>query len=158
MRKLNKEAKKILIENQRQFERDAGAKRASYLKLVFWFNKLNRLARKYKCDLVAVPRKDSVDFSYKYTDGFSKSKYFKPAFRPTVGLWKNPKEFFNSLKNSLPKNWEIERAALFICVPCFKTGRIVRKNFYKEIGISTYCDYQIFKTSEVKSEKADKIR
>lgn len=150
MRKLNKEAKKILIENQRQFEQENGLKKVSYLKLMFWFNKLNRLAKKYKYDLVAVPHKDRADFSYKYTDGYSKSKYFKPAFRAVVGLWENPKEFFNLHKNSLPENWKIEKAALFICLPCFKTGRIVGKNFYKEIGISTYCDYQIFKTSEVK--------
>ena len=158
MRKLNKEAKKILIENQRHFEREDGAKKVSYLKLMLWFNKLNRLARRYKCDLVAVPYEKRVDFSYKYTAEYSKASYFKPAFRPAAGLWKNPKEFFDLHKNSLPENWEIEKAALFICVPRFKDAKIQRRNFYKLIGPSTYCDYQIFKTSEVKSEKADKIR
>lgn len=156
MRKLNKEAKKILIENQRHFEQEYDAKKVSYLKLMFWFNKLNRLARKYKYDLIAVQYEKRSDFSYKYTDRYSKSSYYKPAFRPSVGLWENPKEFFDLQKNSLPENMKIENAALFICVPRFKEAKIQRRNFYKLIGPSTYCDYQIFKTSGVKSEKADK--
>ena len=158
MRKLNKEAKKVLIENQRCFEQEENEKKTSYLKLMFWFNKLNRLARKYKCDLIAVPYKKRADYSYNYTDGYSKSKYFKPAFRPAAGLWENPKEFFDLHKYSLPENWKIEKSVLFIVVPRFKEARIQRRNFYKLIGPSTYCEYQIFKTSEVKNEKADKRR
>ena len=49
---------------------------------------------------------------------------------------------------SAPEGRKVDKAVMFIVIPRFKTGRIVRKNFYKETGPTTYCDCIVLKTSE----------
>ncbi len=147
MRKLNKEDKRILLENQKEYYECHEMKPdVSNFQLRLWFHKLNRYAKKYNIDLIAIQHKDIEWYSYKMD--FGRSNRYKPCLRPYTELWKNPKRVMKSLHLSAPEGRKVDKAVMFIVFPRYKTGKIVRKNFYKEIGPTTYCDYVVLKTSE----------
>ena len=64
MKKLNKEDKKILLENQKEFyEYNKMEPDVSNFRFRLWFHKLNRYAKKYNIDLIAVPNKEIDSYS-----------------------------------------------------------------------------------------------
>ena len=147
MKKLNKEDKIILLENQKEFfERNKIKPNVSNFRLHLWFHKLNRYAKKYHIDLIAIPHKEFNDYSYQIELG--KANRYKPMFRPNTELWQNPKRAMKRIFFSAPAGRKVDRAALFIAIPRYKNERIVRKDFYMEAGPTTYCDFVILKTSE----------
>lgn len=147
MKKLNKEDKKILLENQKEFyEQNKMEPDVSDFRLRLWFHKLNRYAKKYNIDLIAIPNKERDDYSYQMD--FGRSNRYKPCFRAYTELWNSPKMAMKHLHLSAPEGRKVDKAVMFIVIPRFKTGRIVRKNFYKETGPTTYCDYVVLKISE----------
>lgn len=147
MKKLNKEDKKILLENQKEFyEYNKMEPDVSNFRFRLWFHKLNRYAKKYNIDLIAVPNKE-ID-SYSYQIDFGRSNRYKPCFRAYAELWENPKRAMKRLHLSAPEGKKVDKAVMFIAVPRYNAGRIVRRNFYKETGPTTYCDYIVLKISE----------
>lgn len=147
MKKLNKEDKKVLIENQKYFYEENKAKpQISNFQLHLWFHKLNRYAKKYNIDLIAIPHKEWDDYSYQIDLG--KVNRYKPIHGTNREIWSYPKRAMQRIHLSAPAGRKVEKAVLFIMVPYCKTGRIVRKNIYKDVGPSTICDYAIMKTSE----------
>ena len=62
MKKLNKEDKKILLENQKEFyEQNNIEPDVSNFRLRLWFHKLNRYAKKYNIDLIAIHIKSTLE-------------------------------------------------------------------------------------------------
>jgi hypothetical protein len=108
--------------------------------------KLRVFMKKYNIDLIAIPNKE-ID-SYSYQIDFGRSNRYKPCFRAYTELWENPKRAMKRLHLSAPEGRKVDKAVMFSAVPRYKTSRIVRKNFYKETGPTTYCDYIVLKTSE----------
>ena len=147
MKKLSKEDKKILLENQKWFYEDNKIKpQISNFRLRLWFHKLNRYAKKYHIDLIAIPHKEFNDYSYQIELG--KANRYKPVCGTNREIFQYAKRAMKRISMSAPAGRKVEKAALFIMIPYCKTGRIIRKNIYKDVGPSTLCDYVILKTSE----------
>ena len=129
MRKLTHLDKQILISNQKIFEaQDSKRKKAHFL----WFKltKLNKLAKKYNIDLYAISVASKKDYVFRWTDKSGEEKFYQPMFRPSSGVWSKELNIFKHLRESVPKG----RIVFFIYIPYLDGGRIVRKNFYKEVG------------------------
>lgn len=144
MRKLTHLDKKILISNQRTFElEDPKRKKAHFL----WFKltKLNKLAKKYDVELYAVPNVPKGSFKtyiFNYKNKKGEDAVYQPAYRTTTSIWSKDDNFlFKHLREGV--GLLDKRIIVFIVLPYFDGGRIMRKNFYKETGPCAYLDFLV---------------
>ena len=140
MRKLTHLDKQILISNQRIFElEDLKRKKAHFL----WFKltKLNKLAKKYDVELYAIPKEFHKNYVFNYKNKKGEDAVYQPLCRTTTGIWTKDKDLFlfKHLRESCPD----KRLIVFIALPYFDGGRIVRRNFYKEVGHCVYLDFLV---------------
>jgi hypothetical protein len=138
MRKLTYLDKKILIANQRIFEaQDLKRKKAHFL----WFKllRLNKFAKKYNIDLYAIPSASSEEYVFHWIDKSGKEKAYSPIFRYSSGVWSKELNIFKHLRETAPNG----KIAFFIVIPYFEGAKIMRKDFYKEVGPCAHIDYLI---------------
>lgn len=141
MRKLTHLDKQILITNQRLFElEDSKRKKAHFL----WFKltKLNKLAKKYDVELYAVPKESEKTYIFNYKNKKGEDAVYQPLYRPTTSIWTKDKNLFlfKHLREGMGPS---TRLIIFIVLPYFEGGKIMRKNFYKEVGPCAYLDFLV---------------
>lgn len=138
MKKLTYLDKKILITNQRLFELEEPTRKKAHF---LWskLSHLNKLAKKYDIDLYAIPSASKKDYVFRWIDKSGKENFYPPMFRPSSGVWSKELNSFKHLREDCPKG----RIIFFICVPYFDGGRIIRRDFYKEVGPCADTDFMI---------------
>ncbi len=140
MKKLTRLEKQILISNQRIFElEDPKRKRAHFLWLKL--TELNKLAKKYDVDLYAIPKESEKTYVFNYKNKKGEDSTYQPLYRTTTSIWVRDDNFlFKHLREGVGPS---KRLIVFIVLPYFDGGRIMRKNFYKEVGPCAHLDFLV---------------
>lgn len=123
MKKLTHKEKRILKANQKNFEKHQNLKKIYFLG--HHLRKLNSLAKKYDVDLYAVSIELKDTYSFQYSENKSYTPYFKTFTYPNL---------IDTIRTASNLN---KKAALFILVPYFKTGKIKDKP-------AVYCDFLVY--------------
>lgn len=166
MRKLTLKDKFILIENQRYIEAKTESKEISIIKLLVWFYKINKTAKKANIDFYAVPARELHDYGFEYETG----KFYHPVCRITKGTWYDPERQFGKLRENIDKVRNGSRIVSFLVVPFMekdpakeelnkyeaalfeKVSDNTEESFIGETHPGCYYDWQIFKIGS-KNEK-----
>ena len=140
MRKLTRADKKILIANQRRIEKDARSLRVSIFKLWFWFHKLNKVAKKYDVNFVAIKGDEMRSYSYAYKkpneNGELEDKDYKPMCRLTPGLWSYPEKYYKCLRENIDNARGHVHLVVFLTVPCVDINKVKLVGFEDNEGSS----------------------
>lgn len=157
MRKLTLKDKFILIENQRYIEAKTESKEISIIKLLVWFYKINKTAKKANIDFYAVPAGELHDYGLEYEPG----KFYHPVCRLTEGTWYDPERQLGKLRVNIDKVRDNSRIASFLVVPFMekdpaeetlskyeaalfeKISDDTEESFIGETHPGCYCDWQI---------------
>lgn len=166
MRKLTLKDKFILIENQRYIEAKTESEEISIIKLLVWFYKINKIAKKANIDFYAVPAGELHDYGFEYETG----KLYHPICRITEGTWYGPERQFGKLRENIDKVRNGSRIVSFLVVPFIekdpakeelnkyktflfeKISDNTEESFIGETHPGCYYDWQIFKIGS-KNEK-----
>ena len=159
MRKLTLKDKFILIENQRYIEAKTESEEISIIKLLVWFYKINKTAKKANIDFYAVPVKDLHDYGFEYKTG----SFYHPVCRITEGTWYDPERQLGKLREKIDRVRNNSSIASFLVVPFIekdpaeeelrkyesiiseKTPDNTEDSFVGEPHPGCYCDWQLFK-------------
>lgn len=161
MRKLTLKDKFILIENQRYIEAKTESEEISIIKLLVWFYKINKTAKKANIDFYAVPAGELHDYGLEYETG----KFYHPVCRVSEGTWYDPERQLGKLRERIDKVRSNSCIASFLVVPFIEKDpkevlnkyeeaalfeKILNNNedeeqFVGEIHPGCYCDWQILK-------------
>lgn len=157
MRKLTLKDKFILIENQRYIEAKTESKKISIIKLLVWFYKINKTAKKANIDFYAVPAGELHDYGFEYETG----KFYHPICRITEGTWYDPERQLGKLRTSIDRFKDNSRIVSFLVVPFMekdpaeetlskyevalfeKISDNIEEQFIGETHPGCYCDWQI---------------
>lgn len=171
MRKLTRSDKKILIANQRHTEKDIRSSKVSIFKLWFWFHKINKVAKKYDINFVAIEGDKLHDYVYEYKkpneNGELEVKDYKPLCRLSFGIWKYPEKHYKILRENIDNVRGHAQLVVFLTVPCVDIDKLKLVGFenddedklprsiytadkpkYTKLNPSCYNDWVIF-TKEV---------
>ena len=138
MRKLNKEAKKILIANQRRIEKDARSVRVSIFKLWLWFHKINKAAKKYDVDFVAIKGDELHSYVYEYKkpneNGKLEVKDYKPLCRLSPGIWNDPEKHYKALRERIDNVRDHPHIVVFLAIPYVDVNQLKLVGFENNDG------------------------
>ena len=140
MRKLTRADKKVLIVNQRHIEKEARSVRVSIFKLWLWFHKINKVAKKYDINFVAIKGDELPFYVYKYKKpneyGVLEDKDYKPLCRLTPGLWSWPEKYYKSLREKIDNVRGHVHLVVFLSVPCVDVNQLKLVGFENNDGSS----------------------
>ncbi len=129
MRKLTRSDKKVLIANQRHNEKNTRSAKVSIFKLWLWFNKINKIAKKYDIDFIAIKGDELHNYVYEYKkpneNGELEVKSYKPLCRLSFGIWKYPEKYYKILRENIDKVRDNPHLVVFLIVPCVDNLKIV---------------------------------
>jgi len=138
MRKLTRADKKVLIANQRRIEKEARSERASIFKLWFWFHKINKAAKKYDINFIAIKSDDLHGYSYKYKkpneNGELEVKDYQPLCRLSPGIWQFPEKHYKALRERIDNVREHPHIVVFLTIPYVDVNQLKLVGFENNDG------------------------
>ena len=140
MRKLTRADKKILIANQRHIEKEARSVKISIFKLWLWFRKINKVAKKYDVNFVAIEGDKLHGYVYEYKkpneNGELEVKQYYPLCRLSPGIWNDPEKHYKAFREKIDNVRDHPHFVVFLTVPCIDVNQLKLVGFENNDGSS----------------------